>query len=232
MRTLTAPQKALLRLPALKVRVLTTWYLDEGTYRFCDDIYDLTDGVDTWIGANALSNNLEVQSGRDLAAEPITLTIDGNRMTQAGIKDPAYVLRDMLTYLHHQRRVDFAFGFAEVDSEEIGLVIPAAAVKINNARLVDVQLDALQRDLVVPQLIITLDSLAARYNRTTNRTRSHNDQLEINPADMFFSFVADAAVTEKSLYWGRKAPRGTLGSTTTFGGGSGTGGITLSTYSE
>jgi hypothetical protein len=216
-RILTSGQRALLRLPTLKVRVLSTWYLDEGTYRFCDDVMDLTDGVNTFIGANALVPSIEIKSGTDLAAEPITLTIDGNRMVQAGIKDPAYVLRDMLTYLLHQRRVDFEFGFMAPTSETIQLRVPVAATKINNPRLVDPQIEPGSPDPIQPQLIVTLDSLAARYNRATWRTRSHNDQQEIDPTDMFFSFVADAVAKERTLYWGRAA------SSTSFGSGSGGG---------
>jgi hypothetical protein len=221
-RILTTPQRAMIRLASLKVRVLSTWYLDTGTYRFCDDCVDLSDGTYTYIGANALTSALEIKSSPDLAAEPITLTIDGNRMTQAGIKDPAYVLRDMLTYLIHQRRVDFAFGFMAPTSEVIQLVIPAAATKINNPRLVDPQIEASAKEPAQPQLIITLDSLAARYNRATWRTRSHADQHEIDPTDNFFSFTADAANTERSLYWGRKSA--SSGSNIGTAGGSGIGG--------
>lgn len=102
MRAFTTEQKALLRAQSLRVRVLMTFFLDEGTFRFCDDAVSTTSGADTYIGAGALASKLEIRSGRDLAAEPITLTLDGNRMVQAGIADPAKVLREILAYLHHR----------------------------------------------------------------------------------------------------------------------------------
>jgi uncharacterized membrane protein YgcG len=156
MRLLTSDMRALLRSPAIRMRLLMTFFLDEGTYRFCDDIVDVTDGTNLWIGAGALGGQIEMRSGRDLSAEPITLTLDGNHLTQAGVQDPAKVLRDMMNYLYMQRRVDLAFGFSYLDT-----------------------------------------------------------------TDMFFSFTADAANTERVLFWGKKSLAGS-----SFGGTGGGGGTT------
>jgi hypothetical protein len=200
-----------------------TFFLDEGTYRFCDDIVDATGGGNTYIGANALAGALEIRSGRDLAAEPITLVLDGNRMTQAGVADPAKVLSQILGYLHQQRRVDVAFGFSYPDQQLMNLIIPMAAMKINYARLVDQDMNMTEgSEEIIAKLEIVMDSLASRYGRASFRTRSHDDQLEIDATDMFFSFTADAANTERTLFWGKRSPTGTSGSG--FGGGSISGG--------
>ena len=211
-RLFTNEQKELLRAPSLTLRICFTFYLDEGTYRFCDDIADATDGVNTYLGANPLASSIEIRSGRDLAAEPITIVLDGNKMTQAGINDPASVLRDILGYLHRQRRVDVHFGLSYPDSQEMNLLIPVGAMKINYARLIDKEIDLEDGTTQVDaQLEIVMDSLAARYGRATFRTRSHDDQLEIDPTDQFFSFVSDAANNEKNLLWGKKSSIGYTG---------------------
>lgn len=211
-RALTAPQRALLRSPDLAMNLLATFYLDEGTYRFCDENsgYDLNDGTHTYLGANTLADASEVRSANDLQAESVTLTLDGNRMTQAGIDDPGRVLRDILGYLYQQRRVDYALGFRYVYSQEVNLVVPIYAGKINSARLIDLEIDGPENGgaTTTTNLEIILDSLAMRYRRASNRTRSHEDQLEIDPTDMFYSFTVNIAVNEKSVYWGKAAPQG------------------------
>jgi uncharacterized membrane protein YgcG len=230
MRLFTGPQLALLRAPSLVARVCMTFYLDEGTYRFNDDVINTSDGTNTYVGANPLANSLEIRSGRDLAAEPITLILDGNKMTQAGVDDPARVLSDILTYLHQQRRVDIHLGLSYPESTLMEMMISMAAMKINHVRLTDERIEPFSpNSAVAAKLHIVMDSLAARYSRAPYRTRSHNDQLEIDPSDMFFSFVGDAINIERTLYWGKKAQTGgaysggyTSGSGS--GGGSYTGG--------
>lgn len=211
MRALTTEQKNLLRSDSLAANLLATFYLDEGTYYFCDDVRDLWDGTHTYIGANAITESVEIRSGTDLSAESVTLTCDGNRMTQFGIEDPARVLRDILGYLHQQRRVDCAIGFRYDYSPDVNLVIPVGALKINNCRLVDAEVPVQGNDAITAQLLITLDALSARYSRATNRTRSHADQLEIDATDMFFSYLAAATETESTIYWGKNAPYGLAG---------------------
>lgn len=221
-RAFTQVQRDLLRAPSVRIRLLVTFFLDEGTYRFCDDVMDATDGVDTYLGASALTEAIEVRSGRDLAAEPITLICDGNRMAQHGIADPARVLSDMLGYLYQQRRVDFAYGISYPDQASITLRMPVAAMKINYARLIDSTHDLEGGDQAVPaKLEIVFDSLAARYSRSTFRTRSNGDQHEIDPTDNFFSFASDVANVEKTIYWGKKAPRGNSNPGGVPGGGGG-----------
>jgi hypothetical protein len=221
-RLLTDPQRTLLRAPSIRLRVLMAFYLDEGTFRFTDDVIDVWDGQYTWIGAQPLASSIEIRSGRDLSAEPVTLTLDGNRMTQAGITDPARVLSDIMGYLHQQRRVDCYLGFSYPNQAEVNLRVPVAALKINHVRSVDKEMDFGESGQpAVAQLVIVLDSLAARYARSTFRVRSHDDQKEIDPTDNFFSFTADAANTEKSLYWGRASSTagggGTVAPATGFG---------------
>jgi hypothetical protein len=220
-RAFTQPIRDLLRAPSLRMRLLMTFFLDEGTYRFCDDAVDVTDGTNLWIGASALGSTVEMKSGRDLAAEPITLVLDGNHMTQAGITDPARVLRDIMGYLYTQNRTDIAWGLSYPDSAAIQLTVPTAAMKINTARLIDEKLGwDRPNQQVVSKLEITLDSLAMRYTRSSFRTRSHADQQDIDPTDMFFSFTADAINTEKTLYWGKGGPGTPVGSSTGGSGGS------------
>lgn len=209
-RAFTAPELALLKSPDLKVNVLATFYLDEGTYRFCDENsgFDLSDGVNVYTGANALMGAVDIHSGTGLAAEPVTIILDGNRMAQAGVADPAKVLHDILGYLYQQRRVDWAFGFRYSNSQTITMTMPAFAGKINSARLIDKEIAFPDDDgpRTTTTLEIVLDSLAARYNRATNRLRSQNDQQEIDPTDQFFSFTVDVALTEQTVLWGRGSP--------------------------
>lgn len=217
-RAFTAPQKALLRSADCHVNALATFYLDAGTYRFCDDQagYDLSDGVNTYIGANALSESVEIRSAQDLAAEQVTMLLDGNRMAQYGIQDPARVLSDILGYLYQQRRVDWAFGFRYSYSKDINLIIPAYAGKINSSRLIDREMTFDDKgSRTVTYLEIVLDSLAARYDRATNRIRAHQDQLELDPTDNFYSFTLDVVANDRTVYWGKDSP---------FGDGTGVGG--------
>lgn len=207
-RAFTQEQRDLLRAPAVKVRLFVTFYLDSGVYRFCDDVLDMTDGTNTFLGASAFTEAVEVRSGRDFAAEPITLICDGNRMAQYGIQDPARVLRDILGYLYQQRRVDFAYAISYPDQQNANLVVPIAAMKINYARLIDDNISLESTEGAIAKLEIVMDSLAARYSRATYRTRSQEDQHEIDPTDNFYSFASDVANAEKSIYWGRKAPYG------------------------
>jgi hypothetical protein len=222
-RAFTSDQKALLRSPDLQVNALATFYLDEGTYRFCDDQagFDLTDGVNTYIGANALADAAEIRGSSDLAAEQVQLLLDGNRMSQAGIADPARVLMDIMGYLTAQRRVDYAFGFRYSYSQTLNLIIPAYAGKINTVRWVDaeVDFDTETGARVASRLEIVLDSLATRYSRATNRTRSQEDQLEIDPTDNFYSFTQDVAMNERTVYWGKAAPFGGGRAGGNYGGG-------------
>jgi uncharacterized membrane protein YgcG len=225
-RALTAPQKALLRSPDLHVNALVTFFLDQGTYRFCDDQagFDLTDGVNTWIGANALAEAVEIRGSSALAAESVTILCDGNRMAQAGIADPARVLRDILGYLYQQRRVDWALGFRYSYSKDINMIIPAYAGKINSARLIDREINTPEDGArTVSYLEIVLDSLASRYNRSTNRTRSHQDQLEFDSTDNFYSHTQDVVQNERNVYWGKDAPFGSGGPGGSGGGGGGGG---------
>jgi len=227
-RGLTAPELALLKSPDLKINSLLTFFLDEGTYRFCDENsgFDLKFGATTYLGANVLFAATDIRSGTGLSAEPVTLTIDGNRMAQAGVADPGRVLNDILGYLYQQRRVDMEFGLRYPEEQNLNLIIPVYAGKINTARLIDKEIAFPEEDGPRTNTIleIVLDSLAARYGRATNRLRSHNDQLEIDPTDQFFSFTVDVALTEQNIYWGRSSPMGGgTGLIGTGGGGSGSG---------
>lgn len=212
-RVLTEEQRALLRARSVDINILATFYLDEGTYRFCDDVWDLSDGVNTFIGASALVGATDIRSGSGLSAESVTLKIDGNRMAQFGIADPGKVLREILAYLHQQRRVDLAVGLRYPEQRNVTLTIPLYGGKINSARLIDsgVEYGDMTGDQQESDVLeIVLDSLASRYRRASNRTRSHADQQQLTGnTDDFFSFTADSVQSEKNLYWGKKAPAGT-----------------------
>jgi hypothetical protein len=205
-RNLTIEQAQLLRSPQLRVNVFATFFLDEGTYRFCDDTVDLTYDGDVYMGANGLSSATDIRSGGEYAAEPVTLILDGNRMAQYGIEDPARVLRDIMGYLTAQRRVDLDLAFRYPYERTPSLVIRGYAGKINAPRLIDGQMDMDSEEAEpASKLEITLDSLAMRYQRMTNRTRSHPDQLLIDPTDDFFSFTADAVNRDRTLPWGKRS---------------------------
>lgn len=229
-RAFSGPEKALLRSPDLQVNVLATFFLDAGTYRFCDEQsgLDLSDGVNTYIGASAFAEATEIRATAALQAESITLLLDGNRMTQAGVADPARVLADIMGYMHQQRRVDYAFGFRYSYSSTINLTVPAYAGKINTCRLMDREMSYPQDEnfRTATYLEIVLDSLAARYNRATFRLRAHEDQKELDPTDNFYSHTVDVAMNERTLYWGKKSPFGGTGLVSNVGtGGSYTGGL-------
>lgn len=206
MRTFTAPQTALLQAPALNANMLATFFLDSGTYYFCDDVINLSDGTNTYIGANALTDSVEITSGSGLSAESITMTLDGARMTQYGIADPASVLSSILGTLYTQRRVNINLGLRYPQDQLVDIVIPLYSGLINYARLIDKETTYDASAEVSAQLEIVIDSIAVRYSRTSNRVRSDSDQREVNSADGFYSFTSDAVQNEQTLYWGMATP--------------------------
>ena len=223
-KAFTSDERLLLRSGLVKVRWLFTFFLDTGTYYFCDDVEDLTYSGQVYIGASALAAVSDIKSASGLASESITLIIDGTRVGASGYTDPASLFRDILTLKLHQRRVNIDVGIAPIDSFDLTIKKPAYAGKINNARIVDpkLELSANPLDPTTGNLEIVLDSLSHRYNRQTGRTRSHADQQEIDPTDMFYSFVQDTVQKSNELYWGKASASGQNGlitSGTPYGGG-------------
>ena len=206
MRFLTEEQKQLLASHSLRAHLLATLWLDEGVFRMCDDVNDLTDGDLTWIGANALFGATDIRSGAPFSAEGVTLRVDGTRAYAAGISDPAYVFNAFLETNFHQRRIDLEWAFMPHDSQNITLIVPAYAGKINHATLIDDGIEINSAEPVFSTLEIQLDALAARYGRRSFRTRSHDDQLQLDPNDQFFSYVAGIRHVEDTLYWGKQTP--------------------------
>lgn len=213
-RSFTTGALALLQSGNLMARWLMTIYLDAGTYYFCDDWADMSDGTHTYIGASALAGGATIQSSQPFAAESVTLTIDGTRLSEVGISDPASLFQTILSNNLAQRRVDLALGLAAIGSTTFSLVIPTYAGKINSARVEESQVDILSMEAggtsTPCKLMIVLDSLAMRYQVTLGRTRSHHDQLEIDSSDNFFKFVNDTISNEHTLYWGKANPPGTV----------------------
>lgn len=209
-RNFSDDQRALLRSSVLRARLLTTWYMDGGTFYYCDDTQDLTWNSNLFIGANALASATEIRSAASgWAAESVTITVDGTRLGEAGMTDPAIFFAAIFALDLSNRRVDIDLALMGETDENPVLVFPLYAGKINNAKLVDP--NRAVTDIGVAQqskLEIVLDSLAARYQWIVGRTRTHEDQLEIDPTDMFFSFVHDNMQNEQTLYWGKKAPAG------------------------
>lgn len=203
---LTTEQRALLNSDNIKARVLSTWYMDHGTYRYCDDHEDITLGADTWIGASALAACSEIKSGTNMAAEPVTLTLDGTRMYQAGFGDPAAFFRLILELPLPNRRVDIDLALGYADQGGYLFKLPMFAGKINGVKLEDPQANMETGEPQQSKLTIQLDALSIRYGWTTHRVRAHMDQQEIDPDDMFFSFVHENQRNETTLYWGKKAP--------------------------
>lgn len=206
-RNFTTEERELLRSDSLQARLLTTWWMDSGTYRFCDDVFNLDYGGFTWIGANALFAATDIKATSGWAAESVTITIDGQRLFQAGA-DPASFFQNILAADLHNRRVDIELGLMPMNVQNPVLVIPLYSGKINHPRLVDPKRDLSGASEGASRLDIVLDSLALRYQWVVGRTRSHEDQLEIDPTDHFFSFVSDNLRAEQNLYWGKKAPDG------------------------
>lgn len=209
-RTFTEAQKELLRSSALQARLMTTWWLDDATYRFSDDVYDFTYGGNTWIGANALASATDIKANQSgWAAESVTLTVDGTRLYQAGFTDPAGLFRTIIDLPLTNRRVDIELGLMAIGEVNPTLVIPLYAGKINYPRIVDPPKNFERPgEATHSKMEFVLDSLAMRYQWVVGRTRSHEDQLEIDPTDQFFSFVHDNIRNEQTLYWGKKDPDG------------------------
>lgn len=210
-RTFTTDQMNLLQSGNVKLRLLSDWYLDDGTHHFCDDVEDLSDGSTTWIGASVLGVLGDIKSSGQFAAESVSLIVDGTRLGISGFTDPGQLFRDILTMKLHQRRVDFSFGLMYADSNTITLQIPIYAAKINNAKVTYPKANFDPQGIAVPSpgsLTITFDSLAARYGRVTGRTRSHADQQEIDPTDKFFEFVVYSD-QDRTLFWGKSNPNDT-----------------------
>lgn len=199
------------------MRLLATFFLDSGTFRFCDDVVTMSDGTNNYIGASALAGATDIKSSAPYAAESVTITVDGTRISQT-VSDPAALFQTILQDLLSNRRVDLAWGLSWPDAVNFSIVIPLFAGKINNAKVTDsaVQLtDVFSGGQGSPkasnsQLIITLDSLAMRYQYGTNRVRSHQDQQELHTGDNFFKFVGNTIANSHNLYWGRAAPNGSL----------------------
>lgn len=226
-RVFTSAQLTLLQSGNFKARLLTTWFLDQGTFLLCDDVEDLTDGTNTWIGASMLAACSDIRSssgaGAGFAAESVTVTLDGVRMGEVGFSDPDSIFQQILTYNLHNKRCNFTLGISALNSPLITLEIPLYAGKINNAKLVDTKSSTPIETgtLVAPvpsNLVITIDSLAMRYQRITARLRSHADQLEIDASDMFFQYTM-SSIANSTLYWGKINPvTGSNGMTTNYGG--------------
>lgn len=220
MRFFTEEQKELLRSESLRVNILVTMYFDgDEIVQLCDHTEDLTDGANTWLGANMLLEATEIRAGAPMTAESVTITVDGNRLNALGLDDPDAILNLLFTVDFHQRRVDIDFAFSAIDSQHIDLIVPGYAGKINYARLVHEGIDLNDGGQTFAKLEIVLDSLAARYRRATHRTRSNEDQEEIAPGDKFYSFVTSAVLQESTLYWGKAAPNGTRPPIGSTGGG-------------
>ncbi len=209
-RDLSSDQRTLIRSHRIRERILITFYMDEGTYRFCDDAEDMSDGTYTYIGASALAKATDIRSGSGFSAEGMTLTVDGTRLSQSGFTDPASFFRTILTYNLANRRVDFSLGLSYPDQQLIQLVLPIYAGKINYLRLVDQKIGfkpSASQDPLISNLEIYIDSLSMRYQWATGRVRTHQDQLLTDPTDMFFSFVQNNLKNEQTLYWGKDNPQ-------------------------
>lgn len=220
-RAFSSYQRQILRSGAFKLRLLVTFWLDEGVTRFCDDIEDLRYGDELYIGSSALASCTDIKSGGGLVAEPVTIVLDGTKVDALGPINTQALFRDVLRLKLHQRRVDIAIGVSPITQFDIMFKKPVYAGKINNARLVDAKLnfDTSPGQPSTENLEIVLDSLAARYNRTTNRTRSHADQQQIDPTDKFYSFVQGLVQTQQNIYWGKADPSGAIGlPSSTYGG--------------
>lgn len=223
-RAFTPHQRQVLRSGAFKLRILLTFWLDDGPTRFCDDVEDLYYENEKYLGASGFLSCTDIKSGSGLVSEPVSIILDGTRLNATGVVDPAELFRDILKLKLHQRRVDIYMGISPVTDPNIMFKKPVYAGKINNARVVDSKLNlesvtSSRGDASPGNLEIVLDSLAARYNRVTGRTRSHADQQSIDPTDMFYSFVQGLVQTQQNIYWGKADASGAVGlPRTTYGG--------------
>ncbi|MGL5078680.1 MAG: hypothetical protein ACRDBG_23015, partial [Waterburya sp.] len=179
----------------------------------------------TYIGASALFNSVSIRSGGAFAAEPVTLLLDGNKLNQGGLPSSLEFFNSILASNTTQKRINLKLAIRDYNTEAVNVVWNLYAGKINYIRQVDEGASVTGDTPANSYLECVLDSLAMRYDRATMRTRSHEDQLEIDSTDMFFSFVQSANATERSVYWGRAAADGSTGYSTRSGytgGGSNT----------
>lgn len=201
-------QMALLRAPNIRARLLTTWFMDDGVYRYTDHIEDLTiDGV-TWIGASAIAACSSITSPQGLSSESVTIDIDGTLLFNAGMEDPTILFNMILELPLSNRPLEIELGLGYDDADEFILRLPLLSGLINHAKLVDPQMQRSAESLeaVQPKLQIVVDSIAQRYSWVTNRLRTHQDQQGIDPTDRFFEYVHLNQVNESKLYWGRATP--------------------------
>jgi hypothetical protein len=145
-----------------------------------------------------------------MAAESVTISVDGSRVRASGFADPADLFRDILELGLANRRVDFSLGLKGPTDQDIVLVMPMFSGKINSPKLLypqhavgAVQSPGQHNDAT---LEFILDSLAIRYQWTSGRTRSNEDQLEVDPTDKFYAYVGDNLTRESTLYWGKTGP--------------------------
>jgi hypothetical protein len=216
-RTFTTDQLDLLYSGAFKVRTCVQFNLDSGAAYFCDDMDDLFDGTNTWVGANAIMSLPDIKSSVGWAAESCQFVVDGNRYGEATGQDPGYLFASVMNQTYHQRRVSFFYGVAPIDSFQLSFLIPIYQGLINNIKVVDQQFDFLNGGdisgsgtTVASQMVVTVDTLALRYSWSTYRTRSHTDQLDLNANDSFFIFTNTIVANELNLFWGRSPPTGVL----------------------
>lgn len=208
-RSFTTAQLDLLQSPGIRGRLLTTWWLDGGPYFFCDDVDDVSDGTNTYIGASLLAVCASINSSAPYAAEPVQLTLDGTRMEEVGFTDPAGIFRDIFSMDLHNKRVDFAIGLSYPDVQQITLVIPVYAGRINYAKVTYPKINFTPEEVGKPNpgnLEFYFDSLATRYSRIMGRTRSQVDHMTVDSTDNFFKFCVESAI-DTQLFWGSKSPR-------------------------
>lgn len=194
----------------LKATILCELYIPSGNVYLCDDVDDLTATVNSitnvYIGASVLFGAMTISSSSPLAAEPVTIILDGAKLHQAGLPSALDFYNQLLEEDYQQKRVNFYLAIQNADTLEIVSIWNLYAGKINSIRQVDEAVSILGDKPVQSNLEVILDSLAARYNRTIGRVRTHEDQLEIDPTDKFYSYVSAASKNERNIYWGKAAP--------------------------
>ncbi|MGL5116504.1 MAG: hypothetical protein ACRC7C_14390 [Beijerinckiaceae bacterium] len=215
---LTGAQRALLRGPAIAIRVLVDLYLGSGRYSFWDGAEHMTLSGQMYLAAGAFSSVSSISFGQDLGADGIEIVFDATRLLEGSPEpfDPAALLATIHDETYHQKRVDIRFAFFDPETGEQALTVRRFGGVIDQIEIRDAPPG--EDGPGGALMVIRCESIARRYGRREGRTRSHEDQTEIWGADDFFKFTSSTIASERNIVWGRK-PAGAGGAL--GGGGSG-----------
>lgn len=204
---LTDDEKAALRRGSIAIRTLIDFHFDSGRYSFWDGEFhwEAEPGV-TYLAVSDFGEVSSVGMGQDLGAEGITLRLNGTKLIEASpdADDPGAFFGMIEEENYQQRRTDVRFAFFDIDTGALLFTKRRYAGLVDQMR----QLEEINEQFTAAEqwLVIALESMARRYMVRSGRTRSHEDQREIDATDDFFKFTAPSVAKQGNIWWGRRPP--------------------------